>query len=319
MMIHFILPGDTLENVAEKIKLENPVYLKEFHNIHCTNDDFIIDELIPGKKLLLPDFAKIKGYNDKNDAPFKSAELNPKIVFNPIDFNEEFKVKIKESSNDEGRIIENSFSYIASLQWIKYELDEHLFHFTKNQFSNQNETKMENLAIQSMKFLYPIDVFVNTKGKILRVGITKETLKNFNQNKAKLLDFFPDKYAQLYLEEFEYAVLNPDVFDEKIKEDWFLKNYFSSFRNSFENGKSFFEISLNQTVLNIQQTAKLSDNYDKILLNQTLKNKEEAQEDFKGDLKISKNKGMIKSMNLAHSYKEFSVSFTTEISIENIN
>lgn len=318
MMIHFILPGDTLENIAEKIRLENPVYLKEFHNQYCLKDDSIVDHLVPGKKLLLPDFAKIKAYNDKNDAPFKSPELNPKIVFDPIGFDEKFKIKIKESSNTDGKTVENRFSYIASLQWIKNEFDEHLFHFTKDQFSNQNNTKMESLAIESMKSLYPIEVFVTPKGQILRTGITREVLKNFNQIKAKLLDFFPDKYAKIYLEEFEYVVLNPDVFDQKIKEDWFLKNYFSSFRNPFENGKSFFEMYLDKTLLNVQQTAKLTDNKEEILLHQTLKSKEENQDDFTGNVTVFKNNGMIESLNAVYSYKEFSVSYSTEFSIKNI-
>jgi len=317
-MIHFILPGDTLENIAEKIRLENPVYLKEFHNQYCLKEDFIDDNLIPGKKLLLPDFAKIKAYNDKNDAPFKSPELNPKIVFDPIGFDEKFKIKIKESSNAEGKTVENRFSYIASLQWIKNEFDDHLFHFTKDQFSNQNNTKMESLAIESMKSLYPIEVFVNPKGQILRTGITREVLKNFNQIKAKLLDFFPDKYAKIYLEEFEYVALNHDVFDQKMKEDWFLKNYFSSFRNPFENGKSFFEMYLDKTLLNVQQTAKLTDNKEEILLHQTLKSKEENQDDFTGDVTVFKSNGMIESLNAVYSYKEFSVSYSTEFSIENI-
>lgn len=317
-MIHFILPGDTVENIAEKIRLENPVYLKEFHNQHCLKEDFIDDDLIPGKKLLLPDFSKIKAYNDKNDASFKSLELNPKMVFNPIGFNEKFKIAIKESSNAGGKVIENQFSYIASLQWIKNELGEHLFHFTKDQFSNRNDTKMESLAIESMKSLYPIEVLVNAKGEILRVTLKKEILNNFNQIKGKLLDFFPDKYAKIYLEEFEYVVLNANVFDQKMKEDWFLKNYFSSFRDPFENGKSFFEMYLEKTLLNIQQTAKLTDSKEEILLHQTLKSKEENQNDFTGNVTVSKNNGMIRSLNLSYSYKEFSVSYSTEFSIENI-
>ncbi|MCD0480178.1 hypothetical protein LPB90_17210 [Chryseobacterium sp. LC2016-29] len=318
MMIHFILPGDTLENIAEKIGLENSVYLKEFHNQYCLKEDFIDDDLIPGKKLLLPDFTKIKAYNDKNDAPFKSLELNPKIVFNPIGFNEKFKIAIKESSYAGGKVVENQFSYIASLQWIKNELGEHLFHFTKDQFSNQNETKMESLAIESIRPLYPIEVFVNAKGEILRVALKKEILNNFNQIKEKLLDLFPDKYAKIYLEEFEYTVLNAHVFDEKMKEDWFLKNYFSSFRNPFENGKSFFELNLDKTLLNVQQTAKLTDNKEEILLHQTLKSKEENQNDFTVNVTVSKNDGMIRSLNLSYSYNEFSALNISEFSIENI-
>ncbi|MFL9833579.1 hypothetical protein [Chryseobacterium terrae] len=316
MMIHFILPGDTLENIAEKINLENPVYIKEFHNQHCLKEDFITDGLTPGKKLFLPDFLKIKAYNDRNDAPFKSPELNPRINFNPADFNENFKITIKESSNNDGKIVENKFSYTASLEWIKNEFDEHLFHFKKEQFSNQHETKMEDLAIESMKALYPVEIFVSKKGEILRTAITKNTLKNFQKIMAKLLDSFPDKYAEIYLEEFENAVLNPNIFDQKMKEDWFLKNYFSPFRNPFKNGKSFFELYLDQSLLNILQTAKVTDNEEEIILNQTLNNKNENQNHFAGNLSVSKNNGMIKSLKISYSYNEFSVSYSTDLSVE---
>ncbi|WP_435525323.1 hypothetical protein [Chryseobacterium indoltheticum] len=110
--------------------------------------------------------------------------------------------------------------------------------------------------------------------------------------------------------------MNSDIFDQKMKEDWFLENYFSSFRNPFENGKSFFEMYLDKTLLNIQQTVKLTDNKEEILLHQTLKSKEENQDDFTGNVTVSKNNGMIKSLNAVYSYTEFGVSYFTEFSIE---
>lgn len=49
MIIHFILSGETLESISEEINLENPRYLKEFHNQHCAREDAIHEKLIPGK------------------------------------------------------------------------------------------------------------------------------------------------------------------------------------------------------------------------------------------------------------------------------
>lgn len=316
MMVHFILPGDTLQKIAEEIQLENPVYLKEFHNNHCVKEDFIAENLVPGKKLLLPDFAKISAYNSKNDAPFKSPEVNPKIDFNPINFNQNFKVVFTESKNDEGKINENRFSYVANLKWMKNEFNEHLFHFTKDQFSNLHETKMEFMAIETFKSLLPIEVYVNSKGEILRTALTKKTLDNFNEIKEKLLDLFPDKYAKIYLEEFEYVVLNPDVFDKKMKEDWFLKMYFSSFRNPFKNGKSFFEMYLNKSIVNLQQFVEKSETHNEISLHQFAIDNHENHFKFNGNLMVSKENGMIKKMNVSHSYKEYSVLYTTDFSVE---
>lgn len=318
MMVHFILPGDTLQKIAEEIQLENPVYLKEFHNNHCGKEDFITENLIPGKKLLLPNLARIKTYNSKNDAPFKSPEVNPKIDFNPVNFNQNFKVIFTESKNDEGKLSETRFSYVANLKWIKNEFNEHLFYFTKDQFSNLHETKMEYMAIETFKSLLPIEVYVNPKGEILRTALTKETLSNFEGINERLLDLFPDKYAKIYLEEFEYVVLNPEVFDKKMKEDWFLKMYFSSFRNPFKNGKSFFEMCLNQSVVNLQQFAEKSEKDDEISLHQFVANNQQNDFKFNGNMIVSKENGMIKKMNASHSYFEYSVLYTTDFSVETV-
>jgi len=320
MMIHFILPGDTLENISEKIKLENPVYLKEFHNTYCRHEDFIQkDELIPGKRLLLPDLKKINEYNARNDAPFKSLERNPEIIFNPVGFAKDFKVKIKESTYDNGKTIENSFSYTVSLKWIKSELNEHLFYFTKDQFSNLHDTKMGYLAIESMKSLGSIEVYVNSKGELLRSSVSKPILNSFSEIMDRLYDLFPDKYAAIYLEEFEYVVLNPALFDQKMKQDYFLKNYFSSFRNPFKNGKSFFDIHFNTDLLNIQQTANSSENENEISLSQSLAdNNNLSNIFFKGNLTVSKNNGMTKNMDIRHSYQQYGVQYTTSFGIDGI-
>ncbi|MFC3161051.1 hypothetical protein ACFOEQ_23795 [Chryseobacterium arachidis] len=69
MMVHFILFGETLESISEEIHLENPKYLKEFHNRHCAKGDLIDHQLVPGKKLFIPDTDTVKRYNSRNDAP----------------------------------------------------------------------------------------------------------------------------------------------------------------------------------------------------------------------------------------------------------
>lgn len=319
MMIHFILPGDTLENISEKIKLENPVYLKEFHNTYCRHEDFIQkDELIPGKRLLLPDLKRINEYNARNDAPFKSLERNPEIIFDPVGFAKDFKVKIKESTYDNGKTIENSFSYTVSLKWIKSEFNEHLFYFTKDQFSNLHDTKMGYLAIESMKSLGSIEVYVNSKGELLRSSVSKPILNSFSEIMDRLYDLFPDKYAAIYLEEFEYVVLNPALFDQKVKQDYFLKTYFSSFRTPFRNGKSSFEINFNSDSLPIQQTVNSLENQSEISLVQSLADDTRNDLSFTGNLTVLKDNGLIKNMNVCQSYKQYDIKYTTDFSLESV-
>lgn len=311
-MIHFILPGDTLENIAEQIKLENPVYLKEFHNLHCIKEDFITENLVPGKKLLIPDFKKIESYNAKNDAPFKSKERNPVLSFNPQSFDKSFRIKIIESSENQWKKTEQKFSYRAYLKWIKHEHGEHLFHFSKDRFSNMHQTKMNHLAIESMKSLDPLELYTNDKGEILRVKVADDKLKNVDQIREKLYDRFPDAYAKLYLEEFEFVISQPDLFSKKMKEDWFLKIYFSAFRNTFENGKSYFNLYLNDSQLEILQTGEIISDKDEVKLIQKLSESSNPEDVFKGDFLVSKTEGMPKKINIHHSYQQQYTQFSTE-------
>lgn len=69
MIVHFILSGETLESISEEINLENPVYLKEFHNTYCAREDFIQDTLIPGKKTTDSGFQQSSGIQQPQRCP----------------------------------------------------------------------------------------------------------------------------------------------------------------------------------------------------------------------------------------------------------
>jgi hypothetical protein len=319
MMLHFIRHGDTLQSVADQINLENPLYIKEFHNQKCGGEDYIFEELVVGKKLFLPDNLTIQSYNSRNDASFKSPEKNPEIDFVPKTLDAHYKVNIKEISFDKGKKSENSFSYNFSLKWIKTEYNHHTFHISKSDFSNIKE-KIGDLASSCMQLLNPIEIQTNLKGEIVTINLLKETIENFPKIKEKLLDQFPDKYAKIYIEEFEYVVLNQELFQKKMKQDWLLKTFFASIRNEFKNGKSAFKIFLeneNSTV-DIQQNGLVNDATDEVILNQTLLN-DRIDIKFTGNYILSAQTGIIKSMNIRNSYPEYNILHTTELKVEKIS
>lgn len=311
MTLHFIRQGDTLQSIAEQINLENPIYIKEFHNQHCAREDYIVENLVAGRKLFLPDYLTIQKYNSRNDAPFKSPERNPKINFHPENLNIQYKVSITESSFVDHKKTENSFSYQFSLEWIKNELNQHIFHLSKNNFSIQNQTKIGDMAIACFQSIDPIEIQTNLKGEIVSINLLKKIIEKFPEIKANLLDRFPDQYAEIYIEEFEYAVLNQQLFQKKMKEDWLIKTYFAQIRNDFKNGKSHFQIILENQLLDIDQKAEISENKDELILNQ---NSEKA--DFKGKYILSKDEGLIKSLEINYSYIDFGVVYSTDFKID---
>lgn len=317
IILHFIRHGDTLQSIAEQINLENPLYIKEFHNSNCAGQDYIVEHLVAGKKLFLPDHFTVQQYNSRNDAVFKSVERNPKIIFNPENDKSEYQVHVTESSFSDGIKTENSFSYQFSLQWIKNEFSQHTFTLSKNYFSNQKETKIGDLAIASIQAVSPIEICTDSKGEILTVALLKETFERFPEIKEKLLDQFPDQYARIYIEEFEYVVHNQELFQKKMKEDWLIKTYFANIRNDFKDGKSHFRmIPENQSgEIIIEQTAAVSENADELILYQS---SPAEISNFAGKYIVSKTDGTIKELEVSHSYTRYNVLYSTDFKLNKL-
>jgi len=318
MILHFIRQGDTLQSIADQINLENPLYIKEFHNQKCGLEDYIFENLVVGKKLFLPDNLTIQNYNSRNDASFKSPEKNPKINFLPENLDVQYKVDIKETSFGDEKKSENSFSYNFSLKWIKSEYNHHIFHISKTDFSNIKE-KLGDLASGCLQSLNPIEIQTNLNGEIITVNLSQETIENFPKIKEKLLDQFPDKYAKIYIEEFEYVVLNQELFQKKMKHDWLLKTFFAPVRNEFKNGKSSFKIFLENenSLVDIQQSGLVKNETDEVILNQTLLN-DNIKIKYTGNYTFSAQTGIIKSMEIRNSYSQYNILYSTELKVSKI-
>jgi hypothetical protein len=306
MIVHFILSGETLESISEEINLENPQYLKEFHNTHCAREDLISDQLIPRRKLLIPDLNKIKEYNSKNDAPFKNPRLNPEIPFNPENFSKIYSVVNTEITENELEKRSNILSYTVSVKWIERQGSYHIFHLFKNNFSDEHGSMMADLASQSIRSLHPIEVKTDDKGEIISIALTQETISNFGKIKERLYDLFSDKYAKIYLEEFEFAVLNKDLFNNRMKEDVFIKTYFASLRNKFTDGKSYFTQTIGEENLSIDIQQKVENpEYDQEIVLQQTMNFPEKDKSFTGKYTLYTETGMVKEFEIQYNISQF--------------
>jgi hypothetical protein len=306
MIVHFILSGETLESISEEINLENPKYLKEFHNTHCAREDFISDRLIPRKKLLIPDLNKIKEYNSKNDAPFKHPKLNPEIPFNPENFSKIYSVVNTEITENELEKRSSILSYTVSVKWIGREGSFHIFHLFKNNFSDEHGSMMADLASQSIRSLNPIEIKTDHNGEIVSVMLTQETISDFGKIKERLYDLFSDKYAKIYLEEFEFAVLNKELFNSRMKEDVFMKTYFASLRNKFTNAKSYLAQTIGEENLpiDIQQKIESSEYHEEIVLRQNIISPEKDK-NFTGKYTLYTETGMVKEFEIQYNISQY--------------
>lgn len=308
MTVHFILSGETLESISEEIQLENPEYLKEFHNKHCAREDFIYDNLVPRKKLLIPDINIIKEYNSRNDAFFKNPKLNPVLPFSPENFSKIYSVVNEEIHEDQLNKQYSILTYTVSVKWVRNENDFYIFQLFKNNFSDEPGSMMADLASKCIRSLNPIEVKTDFKGNILNVSLTQHTIDNFKKIKERLLDLFPDRYAKIYLDEFEFAVVNKEVFDARMKEDVFIKNYFASARNTFFNGKSFLQQSIGEenTRVELQQKIAYAD-YDKDIMLLQMLAMPENELDFSGKYILDTDNGMIKNIDIQYIISRYGV------------
>ncbi|WP_449399280.1 hypothetical protein [Chryseobacterium wanjuense] len=319
MIVHFILSGETLESISEEIHLENPKYLKEFHNLHCAKEDIIHDKLIPRKKLLIPDSKTIKEYNSRNDAPFKDPRLNPELPFKPENFSKIFSVTNTEIEETELDKKNNILLYTVSLKWIAMEKNFHVFHLFKNNFSTEHGSMMNDIASVSIRALNPIIIKTNEKGEVMNVSLKEETIDNFGRIRENLSDLFPDKYAKIYLDEFEFAVLDKDLFDQRMKEDIFIKMYFSSLRNGFKNGKSFIKQTIGEDNIPIEVVQKVEDEAytNEITLQQNIQ--PEPGIDFNGKYVVSTETGMVKNIEIKYFISQYGVKSTNFFSVKELS
>lgn len=306
MIVHFILSGETLESISEEIHLENPKYLKEFHNTHCAREDIIQDTLIPGKKLIIPGINKVREYNSLNDAPFKNPKLNPEIPFSPENFSRIYAVVNKELYENELEKRHAVLTYTVSLKWMRNENGFHIFHLFKNNFSDGQGNMMTDLASESIRSLNPLEIKTDLKGNLVSIQLTRQTMDHFGKIMERLSNLFPDQYAEIYLDEFERAVRDRSIFNSRMKNDVFIKNYFAAIRNSFANGKSFFQQSIGEENTDIILGQKIENpEYDNEIV--ILQNPQYSESDieFSGKYTLYTKTGLIKNIDLHYTVFQF--------------
>jgi hypothetical protein len=316
MTVHFILSGETLESISEEIHLENPKYLKEFHNSHCAREDIIENGIMPGKKLLLPDFKIINEYNSRNDAPFKQSKLNPEIPFTPDDFSRIYTVTITEIEENSLEKKSNTLTYTVSVKWIRKEGAGHIFHIFKNNFSDAQGSMMSDLASESIRALNPFVIRTDEKGEIVTIELNENAMHNFSRIKDRLADLFPDQYAAVYLDEFEFAVMNRDLFNKRMQEDLFMKIYFASLRNYFHNGKSLLHQTLGEENFPVELTQQVEswDDPEKIVLRQNENFNQQVV--FNGRYNIMFKTGMVQKAEVKYTLSQEDIKISTFIAIE---
>lgn len=221
MITYLTLPGDTLEKISSDLKIENPVYLREFHNTHCAKHERFYSDLKPGQSLLLPFGNEIKELNKKIIENGDSLYYHPpqdKIPFQIPLLKGIYKINHQKFLDDE---LLTDYQYQIELSYIKFEDHHHIFNIHMSDFKKEgkdSDTKIYNLAKACVEILYPLTLLLNEKRELKNISLTSP--ENSIKDQLEVLkSYFTDQYSSSYINQMKWIV------DEK-------KNLLESLKNT---------------------------------------------------------------------------------------
>lgn len=268
-MFHYVKNGDTLAGLATEIGLENPIYLKAYNNAQCLPDDLIIEELEPGKRVLLPKLTEIEDYNALKDAPFRLPAANPNLSWKASLDNRKYHIKVNNSTDS---VKTGSFQYEVQLQLGKSGPDYRQLNWFRTNYQFDKTSKMSQLAKACSEAINPLLITIDDESVLQEIAVDKAVLEKLPEIQAALCDAFPDAYAAAYVEDLVYVLQQPHLVNRRMRQDPFIKTYFAPFRAPFDKGLSFFSLQLSPAMLplRIQQVVATTEYTDTIPLIQSI-------------------------------------------------
>ncbi|OPB84974.1 hypothetical protein [Elizabethkingia ursingii] len=219
MMIYNVKPGQNLAEICDEIHLENPDYLRDFHNKNCPLTEYIEGDIINTTRILIPTAQQIKEINKKirdSHESFYDFPLNGQFPFAFDLWDGTYHITRTEYLNEE--IINN---YEQKIQ-LNFEFaKDNCFYFQFNAYdfkknAEVSDNKISILAKMCMKAIYPIRLVVTSNGKIQNIELTKEPSQIFAELDS-IKNFFPDQYSSDYIGKMKDSVKNPKTISEKFK------------------------------------------------------------------------------------------------------
>ncbi|MEJ5106566.1 hypothetical protein [Chryseobacterium sp. MYb328] len=165
MINYYVKEGQSLVDLCHEIQLENPEYLKEYHNQNCSLTERLKDDIVQGIKLYIPSSSEIHEINKRIRDDNQSFYDFPAKGRFPFDFKlcaGNYQITQTTYSDD---IILAKYEHKVRLgfEGIKngyYNLLFSAFDFIKNE--DFSETKADTLAKMCIEVIYPIRYIIDT-------------------------------------------------------------------------------------------------------------------------------------------------------------
>lgn len=203
MITYMTLPDDTLEKIASNLKVENPTYLRDFHNKHCAVNDRLAEpvKMKPGMLLLIPFGDEILRLNQEINKNGDSLYYHPphgKIPYSIPLLSGVYAITHQKLENG---IIQNKYSYQIELKYLRAEQDDHFFSlqiFGSHKNGTESDSKMSSLSKASAAILFPVEIRVDKTGKITDIKFFHSQTVIKNELDA-LKKYFTDDLSASYI------------------------------------------------------------------------------------------------------------------------
>lgn len=204
MITYMTLPGDTLEKIASDLKVENPIYLKEFHNKHCALQNRLVEpiHLKTGTLLHIPFGEEIKKLNKEINDNGDSLYYHPphgKIPY-PISLLGGIYT-IKHQKYLDGNT-QTSYLYQAELKYLRAEKEDHFFSiqiFGSRKNGEESDSKISSLAKACAAILFPVEIKIDKTGKLTDAKYYHPIATVKNELEA-LKRYFTDDLSASYID-----------------------------------------------------------------------------------------------------------------------
>ncbi|MBD3906473.1 hypothetical protein NAL32_17300 [Chryseobacterium sp. Ch-15] len=231
MMTYTVKSGQTLAELCEELHLENPEYLRDFHNKNCPPAECCEGDIILKTRFFIPTAQQV-------------AEINQEIRKNNesfYDFPDDgifpWTYKLREGTynisqttyfNDE---IINIYQQKIRLNFEEAKDNCCIFLFTAFDFRKNEETsdsKASTLATMCLESIYPIRMTVNSQGEIQNIELTKKA-KQISSELETIKQFFEDDFSSDYIRKMKKIVEDPKEISRKFKNTLLNSFLFGSF------------------------------------------------------------------------------------------
>lgn len=233
MITYMTLPGDTLEKIASDLKVENPVYIKKFHNKHCAVYDRLTEpaNLKPGMLLLIPFGDEINKLNKEINENGDSLYYRPPHgkIAHPIPLlNGLYTIKHQKFLDEE---MQTSYFYQTELKYMRAEKDDHFFSmqlFGSRKDGVESDSKMSSLSKACAALLFPVEIRIDKTGKLTDAkfyhpeNIIKSELESLKK-------YFTDEISASFIDQMKKKAEEPKHILRSIKHTLPMQFLFGSF------------------------------------------------------------------------------------------